>query len=157
MATATPTVSNWSCTASSSSFRSVRGWTEKGRPELDYGCIILPESQPLGATVGSFGFAALEKDQLKNLLVNTAGYPADKSVGTQWYNAGRITHVRKDRIEYMIDTFGGNSGGPVWKYSRQDNARQAVGIHNYGGCDNKASRITRETYDIMARWKSEGM
>lgn len=144
-------------TASSSSFRSVRGWTEKGRPEFDYGCIILPKSQPLGATVGYFGFAALGKDQLKDLLVNNAGYPADKGVGTQWYTAGRVTQVRKNRLEYMIDTFGGNSGSPVWKYSRQENSRQVVGIHNYGGCENKASRITPETHDIMKRWKFEGM
>lgn len=143
--------------ARSATFRSVKAWTQHGRPESDVGAIILPKSAPLGQRTGYFGFAALKNSTLKNLLVNTSGYPADKSIGTQWYNGGRITHVRARQLDYMIDTFGGQSGSPVWRYSSKTRTRHVVGIHNYGGCDNKASRVTTGLHRLMQRWKQEGM
>lgn len=143
-------------TASSATFRSVSGWTQGAKPAFDYGAIILPKSAPLGDKVGYFGFSALKSATLRNLLVNTSGYPADKSVGTQWYNGGRITNVQRNQFDYMIDTFGGQSGSPVWKYSHSTGTRQVVGIHNYGGCANKASRITKEAYQVISNWKTEG-
>lgn len=138
-------------------FRSVRGWVRDNEPAQDYGCILLPESSPLGNKVGYFGFAALKEDKLDKLLVNTSGYPGDKSFGTQWFNAGRITDVLPRRLEYMIDTFGGQSGSSVWRYEKTTGSRIAVGIHNYGGCDNKASRINQQVFELMHRWKRDGM
>ncbi|MFV0303205.1 MAG: trypsin-like serine peptidase [Paracoccus sp. (in: a-proteobacteria)] len=142
--------------AVSRTFHSVSGWIRDQREEQDYGCIILPESARLGDRTGWFGFANLPDAALANLLVNTAGYPADKTVGTQWFNAGRITHVRAERIEYLIDTFGGQSGSAVWRHDAETGQRHVVGIHNYGGCDNKASRIGTELYQRMQDWKALG-
>lgn len=134
----------------SSSFRSVRGWTKKSKPEYDYGCIILP-NKSLGNRVGWFGFAALSSRSLRRLLINNAGYAGDKPFGTLWFNAGRITKVKKRRLEYMIDTYGGHSGSPTWRLSR--GKRHAVGIHAYGGCPNKSTRITKSVFNNMRRWK----
>ena len=135
------------------SFRSVTGWTQDRKVEYDYGAIILPNNN-LGNRVGWFGFTNLSDSSLNNLLVNNSGYAGDKPFGTQWFNAGQITNVTDRRLFYMIDTFGGHSGSPVWRY--QDGNRHAVGIHNYGGCPNKASRITRQVYDRMLEWKNLG-
>lgn len=133
------------------SFRSVLGWTVDSKPEFDYGAIILPNCD-LGNRVGWFGFAALSDDSLKNLLVNTSGYPGDKPAGTQWFNAGQVSDVKERKIYYMVDTMGGQSGSPVWRYL--NGQRHAVGIHAYGGCPNSATRITNEVFNNMMAWRS---
>ena len=131
------------------SFRSVKGWIKDKNRTEDYGCIILPNNT-LGKRVGWFGFSALSNSSLKNLLVSNCGYPSDKPFG-QWYHAGRITRVTTKQIFYKIDTYGGQSGGPVWR--RVNGRHSAVGIHAYGGCPNKATRITTAVYNNMQRWK----
>ena len=136
------------------SFRSVRGWTRERNPDYDYGAIILPNNS-LGNRVGWFGFAVLSDSSLRELLVNNSGYPGDKPVGTQWYNAGRVTRTTSRRLFYMLDTAGGQSGSPTWRL--RDNKRHAVGIHAYGGCPNKSTRITREVFDNMKTWKNLGL
>lgn len=135
------------------SFRSVRGWTCSGKPDYDYGAIILP-SNSLGNRVGWFGFACLSWFSLWRLLINNAGYAGDKQFGTLWFNAGRITKVTSRRLYYMADTAGGHSGSPVWRF--RNNQRHAVGVHAYGGCPNKATRITRAVFDNMKMWKALG-
>jgi V8-like Glu-specific endopeptidase len=133
------------------SFRSVAGWVNSADPNYDYGAIILPD-RTLGNRVGWFGFASLSDASLNNLLVNNSGYPGDKPFGTQWFNAGRITSVGARKIYYMVDTFGGQSGSCVWRYS--GGQRHAVGIHAYGGCPNSATRITAPVFNNMLAWRS---
>jgi glutamyl endopeptidase len=132
------------------SFRSVVGWTGSQKAEYDYGAIILPNDK-LGKTVGWFGFAALSDSSLKNLLVNNAGYAGDKPYGTLWFNAGRITRVEARRLYYMLDTYGGHSGSPTWRL--RDGQRHVVGVHAYGGCPNKSTRITRAVFNNMLSWR----
>jgi glutamyl endopeptidase len=132
-------------------FRSVKGWTQDQKVTHDYGAIILPNGS-LGNKVGWFGFANLTDASLKNLLINNSGYPGDKPFATQWFNAGRITKVTSKRLEYMLDTAGGQSGSPTWRY--KDGKRHAVGIHAYGGCPNKSTRINKSVYDNMKKWKA---
>ena len=133
-------------------FHSVTGWTRKGKATHDYGCIIL--SNKLGRRTGWFGFAALTARSLRNLLINNSGYAGDKPFGTQWFNAGRITRVTSRRLYYMLDTYGGHSGSPTWRY--RNGKRHAVGVHAYGGCPNKSTRITKPVFDNMKRWKQLG-
>lgn len=138
----------------SSNFRSVKGWTDPvigGQVEYDYGAIILPNGT-LGNKVGWFGFAVLTDSQLTNLTVNTAGYPGDKPTGTQWFTAGPITSVEARRLGYMLDTYPGQSGSAVWRL--QNNQRHGVGVHNYGGCPNHATRITQDVFNNMLNWKN---
>ncbi len=141
---------------SSMSFRSVNGWIKKRKPTHDYGAIILPESQRLGEKTGWFGYARLSDSALRNLLANNSGYPGDKAFGTQWFNSGRITQVDRRQLHYMLDTAGGQSGSPTWRYSSRMGKRLAIGIHAYGGRSNKSTRITRAVYRNMTTWKSEG-
>lgn len=131
-------------------FWSVNGWVHQSKPSYDYGAIILPDDR-LGRMLGWYGFANLSENSLKHLLVNNSGYPGDKPFGTQWFNAGRITQVQARRLFYMIDTAGGQSGSPIWRYSHGH--RHAVGIHGYGGCPNAAARITRPVFRNMLFWK----
>lgn len=146
--------------AISNEFRSVKGWTENQETSHDYGCILLPETARLGDKTGWFGFANLSDASLKSLLANNSGYPGDKSFGTQWFNAGRISKVTDKRLHYMLDTAPGQSGSPTWKYSANTggdaSARSAIGIHNYGGCENKSTRINEAVYSNMMTWKKQG-
>ncbi len=143
--------------ATSESFRSVKGWVQgsrEERPLYDYGCVILPKDKPLGTKTGWFGFANLSDANLRDLLANNSGYPGDKPFGTQWFNAGRISRVEKHRFQYMIDTAGGQSGSPTWRFSK--GKRHVIGIHAYGGCPNKSTRITKSVYANMQSWKQQG-
>jgi glutamyl endopeptidase len=131
-------------------FNSVVGWTTNSDPNYDYGCIILPA--PLGNTVGWFGFANLNDSTLQGMVANNSGYAGDKPVGTQWFNAGTITTVTDRKIYYMLDTYGGQSGSPVWRFA--NNQRHAVGIHAYGGCPNSATRINAAVFNNMNNWRN---
>jgi len=133
------------------SFRSVTGWTSSADPNFDYGAIILPDAT-LGNAVGYFGFASLTDASLTNLLVNNSGYAGDKPFGTQWFNAGRISSVTPRKIYYMLDTYGGQSGSPVWRLL--NGQRHAVGVHAYGGCPNSATRIVTAVYNNMLAWRN---
>ena len=142
--------------ATGTTFKSVKGWTDSNDPKYDYGCIILPERSRLGDKTGWFGFANLSNDSLENLLANNSGYPGDKSFGTQWFNAGRIAEATDRRLHYMLDTAPGQSGSPTWKYSSVKRERHAIGIHNYGGCTNKSTRINDAVFANMMTWKAQG-
>jgi V8-like Glu-specific endopeptidase len=132
------------------SFRSVTGWTSNADPNYDYGCIILPT--PLGNVTGYFGFASLSDASLQGLMANNSGYPGDKPFGTQWFNAGRVSQVTARKIYYMLDTFGGQSGSPVWRLA--NGQRHAVGVHAYGGCPNSATRIVAAVFNNMLAWRA---
>ena len=139
-------------TAVSRNFRSLAGWTVKGKPTHDLGAIILPRANLLGHRTGWFGFAAYRKSELSSMAVNVAGYPADKSFGTQWLGGDPLSIVGKRRLFYYIDTYGGQSGACVWQYDGEN--RYAVAVHGYGGCPNAATRITQYRFDLLKQWKA---
>ena len=141
----------------SQQFHSVSGWINRQDPADDYACIILPPQADLGRQTGWFGFAAFADHELDNLLANNSGYPGDKTFGTQWYNAGRIIGIEPQRLAYMFDTAPGQSGSPTWRYDKTRKMRHVIGIHNYGGCANRSTRINREVFSNMKAWKDLGM
>ncbi|RMH36547.1 MAG: serine protease [Nitrospirae bacterium] len=140
----------------STAFRSVKGWTKSKKRSHDYGAIILPKSCPFGRRVGYFGYANLNFFSLLGLKVNLSGYPGDKPSGTQWWHARRIKFVTGRTLVYNIDTAGGQSGSPVWRY--KNGKRHVVGIHTNGSsAGNSATRITKPVFKNIKKWKAEGM
>ncbi len=99
--------------ATSTSFRSVKGWTDNGDQTFDYGAIILPTD--LGNTTGWFGFGAYPDADLLASTGNISGYPGDKPSGTQWYDSRTIASVDARKVYYDIDTAGGQSGSAVYR------------------------------------------
>ena len=137
----------------STSFRSVTGWTTSasGDENYDYGAIILPKE--LGTTTGWFGFGVYSDADLKNSVGNIAGYPGDKPAGELWYDARRIDSVNSRKVYYDIDTAGGQSGSAVYRIV--NGQRYAFGIHAYGGATtNSATRIVTPVYNNMVAWKA---
>ena len=137
--------------ATSTSFRSVTGWTISGNHEFDYGAIILPT--PLGSTTGWYGYGNYPDAQLVGQTANISGYPGDKPSGTQWYDARRITAVGPRKVYYDTDTMGGQSGSAVYRII--NGGRFAVAVHAYGGSTaNSGTRINAEVFNNITAWKA---
>ena len=94
----------------------------------------------------------LHNDVIQPILANVdeakvCGYPGDRERGMfQFQHRDQLREVG-GRFFYQIDTFGGMSGAPVLK-----NNMTAIGIHNYGGCDNSASDLYAEFIDFVNSW-----
>ncbi len=141
--------------AVATSFRSVTGWTQGSNRDFDYGAIILPASRPYGNQLGYFGYASLSLVSLMGLTLNLSGYPGDKPSGTQWFHARRATLVTPRTIIYNIDTAGGQSGAPVWRFL--NGQRHVVGIHTNGSqLGNSATRIVTPVFNNIKAWKAQG-
>ena len=109
-----------------------------GDADHDYGLILLP-----GNSDDGFGWSAIIPDEeLKNRLVTNCGYPSDKPAGTMWITGGSISSYTANRIYYMNDTMGGQSGSPV--YTWYGGYWTVLAVHSYGGCPNSAPRFTSE-------------
>lgn len=135
-------------------FRSVDGWINQGDRSFDYGAIILPT--PLGDSVGWLGLGVYTDDDLRTSIGNISGYPNDKKdaeKGTQWYHGQRVADLDSRQVFYEIDTFGGQSGSPVYRAIGQQ--RFAFAVHAYGGTkSNSGTRITPEVFNNMVSWKA---
>lgn len=135
----------------STSFRSVVGWTVNGDENYDYGAIILPTN--LGLTTGWFGFGVWGDSELTSATGNISGYPGDKPSGTQWYASRRIASVNARKVFYDIDTAGGQSGSAVYRI--MNGSRYGIAIHAYGGAaTNSGTRIVSPVFSNMVNWKA---
>nr|BFD41637.1 hypothetical protein FFPRI1PSEUD_31360 [Pseudomonas sp. FFPRI_1] len=128
------------------------GWSNSGDITQDVGVIWLGTN--VGERLGWFGIASYSDNDLAGMIVNTAGYPADKRLGTQWFTAGRIDHIEDRILRYGLDTEGGQSGSPVFEYDAE-NHRIAHAVHAYGGGgynSNLGIRINNDIYDLICNW-----
>lgn len=142
-------------TVSSERLRASIGWTQEGSELADYGVILLPENAFTGGSISPYVFraAALPDDEILRQPATLSGYPADKQFGTQWHDSGPIQALTPARLLYSIDTFGGHSGSGVFQGRGEE--FEVIGIHNYGGCPNKATRLTGHVLADIERWKAE--
>lgn len=125
-------------------------WRAHADREFDLGAVRLVK--PMGTRLGWFGFTALSDGHLRSLLVNNAGYPADKPLGTQWFNAGRVMQVRPHAISYGLDTELGQSGSPIF-YFDEHARRIVVAVHAYGTSgENIGVRVTPDVYKTFMDW-----
>lgn len=147
----------------STRFSSVDQWVENEVADFDIGCIHLDEEK--GNEVGWFAFAALPAEELASYLANVAGYPADRGAGAELYHdKNRILRVTERRLFYETDSYGGQSGAPVWIHEAEGTPPIAVGIHAYGiggtpenlGVKaNSAPRIIPEVLAKMEEWVAQ--
>lgn len=125
-------------------------WRDSGDESFDLGVVWLDAA--VGEHVGWFGFGSRPDAQLQDLIVNTAGYPADKRIGTQWFNAGRISAIESRVLEYGLDTEAGQSGSPIFAVDTSD-ARVVLAVHAYGGDEiNRGIRITDDVFEVFRGW-----
>ena len=145
--------------ASATNVFSVTGWVDDQDHRFDYGAIKI--NTPLGTTTGWLGYGAKIDENLVKANVRIFGYPADKPSGEMWGTRRRIKGVDTEKVFYKIDTFGGQSGSPV--YGRVSNVCQpcAFGIHTNGtgiqpfGDSNSGARVTSTVFADLAYWASQ--
>lgn len=148
--------------AISRDLRSVTGWTVDNDRDYDYGAILLPEDKRFGDDLGWFGYANRDDDYLRGATLNLAGYPGDggkagpeRQQGTPWFHSRAVSDVNDKQITYEIDTYGGQSGSPVWEMTA-DGSRYGLAIHTWGtSVNNGGTRITREVFDKIVSWAGE--
>jgi glutamyl endopeptidase len=135
---------------------SVKGWTQNGNANYDYGAIKLRGTP--GTRTGWLGYRwTLDNDSLYRSGQNIAGYPCDK-IGSDemWIDSGRVLKVNSSQLGYDIDTFGCQSGSPVFG-NLSSTGETAVAIHAYGASGiprtNYGTRITKTVFDKFGQWK----
>jgi glutamyl endopeptidase len=132
-------------------FWTVKGWTDSGNENFDYGAIVIPEN--LGDQVGWFGIGVYADTDLTATVGNISGYPGDKRdpSGTQWYDTRQIASVNPSKVFYDIDTMGGQSGSAVYRII--DGKHIGIAVHAYGGAThNSGTRINNAVYDNLTAW-----
>jgi glutamyl endopeptidase len=132
---------------------SVTGWTSSRNPEYDYGVIKLNCS--IGNTTGWFGYR-WQSASLTGQPTYLAGYPCDKPYPTMWRHDDSVRVTETRRIYYANDTYGCQSGAPVWN-NEASCSTCGIAIHAYGvGSNgyNGGTRITQEVYNNLTTWKN---
>ncbi len=135
-------------------FRAVDGWIDRQSRDFDYGVILLDDGKP-GDQVGWFTVADESDRDLMHTQANISGYPADKdNANFQYFHARPLASVTPTRLIYDVDTFGGQSGSPVWQHT--DTGFAGIGIHTTGGVSsNSGTRIGSQVIENLSRWRDE--
>ena len=135
---------------------SPEGWRVDGKFTADWSLMHLDCA--IGDTVGWLGyFWKAGADGLKGLKVRVEGYPGDKPSGTQWRMNGTISASNKNMAYYTMDTFGGQSGSPVFVPNRGTCGPCGAAIHSYGvglpgpgATRNAGPRITKSKFMLIS-------
>lgn len=78
--------------------------------------------------------------------LKTSGYPGDKQWGTMWTTQGSILKETNTRLYYDMDTFGGQSGSPVYNSNNE-----IIAVHTTGaGSSNFGTKINDEYYQFVS-------
>ena len=109
----------------------------------DWGVLTLKTD--LGLTTGYYG-VRLSASNLTSTVVRITGYPADKSGYLMWTQKGKITGDSNYRLSYKIDTYGGQSGSPIYQPSNY----RVVGIHTTGNSSaNSGVKISDRLFQLI--------
>lgn len=140
-------------TAGRASLRACNDWKTSGTLAGDYGAILLdrPFTSTSGSSPGALEAVFRTDGELNDTVLELSGYPGDKNFGEQWADRDPVSALEAGRLQYFLDTYGGQSGSGVRTVS--DN--KVVGIHNYGGCPNKCTRVTAAVKLDLDGWLAE--
>ncbi len=126
--------------------RAPSGWVGSHDPDFDWGLITLDRN--VGNIIGWFGYAYEPESYYPNRVFNLAGYPDDRDqgLGLYWdYNIA--TFADQYALYYLMDTAGGQSGSPVWRYIQNQDQHQVMAVHAYGAPDeNSGTRINASLF-----------
>ncbi|MEA2717650.1 MAG: hypothetical protein QOI99_1967 [Actinomycetota bacterium] len=134
-------------------FASVDGWiADPTARDFDYGVIIL-DDPALGTRLGNFEVEAAPDGELGAATARVSGYPADRDRAEfQYFHERQLQSLTPTRLLYDIDTFGGQSGSPIWRQV-EGSPPVAVGIHTTGGVSgNSGTRIYEPVLDNLILW-----
>ncbi|MDC0744747.1 peptidoglycan-binding protein [Polyangium mundeleinium] len=138
-------------------FHAAEEWIKDKSSEYDYGVILLDE--PIRLESGFFVPMPASNAELEGVLANIAGYPSDRELGRRlFFHARKLQNIGTRRVQYDIDTFGGQSGSPVW-VTLPNGKRIVTAIHTNGTTPsvkfNSGTRITAEVLRNLTKWAAE--
>ncbi len=133
-------------------FAAVDGWTVQRSRDFDYGVIFLDDAT-VGTQVGNFEVRVMPSAALNGVNAKISGYPADREQARfQYFHERPLQSVTDTRLIYDVDTFGGQSGSPIWQETEEDGL-VAIGIHTTGGfTSNSGTRVSGDVLDNLIRW-----
>lgn len=134
------------------------GWRVEGKRSYDWA--IMQLDCTVGNTVGWFGMYTLPgTNRLAGTTARVQGYPLDKDPGTQWWMTGSVHHSTDRRLFYPMDTAGGQSGSPVFKWNRPGCGSCVMGIHTASASgtplNNSGTRITASVFDKILEIRAQ--
>lgn len=135
-----------------------KNWISNEDRNFDIALLVLDKS--IGHFTGWGGVCSTTEDYLKASTINLTGYPGDDEDGKRcnymWTMSDRITKIKSESFEYIIDTFGGQSGSALW-LNHLGNQPTILGVHTLGSTDtNYGVRITKENFtNLIARFISK--
>ena len=143
--------------ANSSLIRSYTQWTINRDPNHDWALITLDRN--IGLFTGWMGLkVASRTSSIYKGGLNVSGYPNDQLKGTLWNDYDKGHSATEYRHFYFMDTYGGQSGSPVW--GEIGGKRYILSIHGYGdsaatpGVTNGGTRINTEKYNKIQQWRA---
>jgi glutamyl endopeptidase len=141
--------------ATSKNFKAVDGWVKDQSRDFDYGVILLDDAT-LGRRLGNFAVRAVGDAGLRGVDAKISGYPADRDRAEfQYFHERPLLSTSATRLNYEIDTFGGQSGSPIWIDMDQDRV-VAVGVHTTGGVSiNSGTGISEDVVSNFIGWIQE--
>jgi V8-like Glu-specific endopeptidase len=141
--------------------------TDETTNDYDFGIVVLPPDQALGANLGWFNAIAMTESDIVGKYPILAGYPnvtRDGSTATLWAASGDpILSVKQHVMYFTLDGTVGQSGSPVFvegqfrKYfpggwGKDNPINNAVGIFSFidpGKKQNGAKRINMRIVDAI--------
>jgi len=111
--------------------RTYTGWTQYQDHRHDWAVLTL--DRDIGEYTGWMGRKTADpSDPVYTGILNTAGYPGDKGGNTMWFDSDYGRTADEYNHWYYMDTYGGQSGSPVWVYYSSTGERYILAIHAYG-------------------------
>ncbi len=108
------------------------GWYDSQSEYHDLGIVQL--DCDIGLETGWLGyFSRPGPKALNQLTTHVRGYPGDAfPQASMWTDKGRVWFTQANMIFYRNDTFGGQSGSPIFQWGKYCDGPCAMGVHGYG-------------------------
>lgn len=132
---------------------------DEGRYEFDFGLAWLRDDALHRWAQAAFDVPAqvpLRSDEILDAQLTAAGYPdaPGRKIELRFHSERqRVTSVAQTGFRYTLDTEGGQSGGPVFRYHNDNNACFLAGVHVAGGeGSNRARRYDASMQRQIKAW-----
>lgn len=142
-----------SCSGGINDVWTTSNWINGNPSDYDFGLVKL--TCDIGYSTGWFGWWYNTGENLVNQYFYVEGYPGDKPYGTMWWDGDYATSQTANKLWYMVDTYAGESGSPVYHYNSVTpglcGGWCVTGIHTNGVAGvNPANSGTRFRPDVMS-------